>query len=487
MTNEKHPVRVAKLLRLKEELGINAYPARCDESKSILEIRDAGETEDSVTASGRLTGKREHGKTVFADLRDGTGSIQLYLGKKILTERDWSVLDLLDLGDIIQIKGTVFTTRTGELTVKCEEVRLLCKSLRQLPVVKVDADGTVHDEVTDRDFLFRHRCVDLQVNPESLDRFIKRSRIVSALRSYLDSLGFLEVETPVLQPLYGGAAAEPFETRYGSMNRQFYLRIATELYLKRLVAGGIDKVYELGKDFRNEGIDRTHSPEFTQLELYEAYADYTTMMNRFEEMSVSAAAAADHGRSFEYQGTVIDFTPPFRRIGFLDSLREASREDLFSWETEDLKELIIRNGINTQADDRTTMLDKLFDFYVANRIVQPTFVVDYPEELSPLAKRKEDGSGVTERFEVFLAGLELANAFSEQNDPVLQRKILKAQADAGKHRKGKPDEDFLYALETGMPPTGGMGIGVDRLVMVLTDTSRIRDTILFPHLRRTGQ
>jgi lysyl-tRNA synthetase class 2 len=487
MSDEKKTVREEKLLRLKEDLNINPYPARCLESMSIDEIRDAGETEDNIVASGRLTGKREHGKTVFADLRDGTGSIQLYLGRKVLSDRDWSVLNLLDLGDIVQVKGSVFTTRTGELTVKCEGMELLSKSLKQLPVVKVDAEGVAHDEVTDRDFLYRHRCVDLQVNRDSLDRFVKRSRIISALRSYLDSIGFLEVETPVLQPLYGGAAAEPFETMYGSMNQQFYLRIATELYLKRLIAGGIDRVYELGKDFRNEGIDRTHSPEFTQLELYEAYADYSVMMNRFEDMFCAAAEVAGHGDSFVYQGENIDITPPFRRTGFLDSLRKASGEDLFSWEIEDLRRLIDKNGIITQADDRITMLDKLFDHYVARRIQQPTFVIDYPEELSPLAKRKEGASGVTERFEVFIAGLELANAFSEQNNPVLQRKILKEQADASMHRKGELDEDFLYALETGIPPTGGMGIGVDRLVMILTDTGKIRDTILFPHLRRNDQ
>ncbi|MCD4702485.1 MAG: hypothetical protein K8S24_11570 [Candidatus Aegiribacteria sp.] len=323
--------------------------------------------------------------------------------------------------------------------------------------------------------------------PDSHDRFVKRSRIISSLRSYLDSNAFLEVETPVLQPLYGGAAAEPFETRYGSMNQQFYLRIATELYLKRLIAGGIDRVYELGKDFRNEGVDRTHSPEFTQLELYEAYADYNAMMNRFEDMICAAAEAAGHSDSIMYQGTEFDLTPPFRRIDFMDSLRDASGEDLFSWESADLSKLMDEKGIVTQANDRMTMLDKLFDHYVAHRIQQLTFVIDYPEELSPLAKQKKNSPGVTERFEVFLAGLELANAFSEQNNPMFQRRILIRQAEASLHRRGELDEEFLYALETGIPPTGGMGIGVDRLVMILTDTGKIRDTILFPHLRRNEQ
>ena len=484
MSDENSSIREEKLLHLSEDLGVDPYPARCMISKPVSKIRDNGETEESVVASGRLTGKREHGKTIFADLRDASGSIQLYFGKKLLSEKDWSVLDLLDLGDIVQVKGSVFNTRMGELTIRCDELKLLCKSLRQLPVVKVDADGVAHDEVSDRDLLYRHRCVDLQVNPESLGRFVKRSRIITALRSYLDSSGFLEVETPVLQPLYGGAAAEPFETMYGSLSQQFYLRIATELYLKRLIAGGIDRVYELGKDFRNEGVDRTHSPEFTQLELYEAYADYSIMMDRFEEMIRLAANAAGHGGTIVYQGTEYDLTSPFRRIGFMDSLREASGEDLFSWDTKNLGKLMDEKGIISQSNDRITMLDKLFDHYVAHRIQQPTFVIDYPEELSPLAKHKTDNPGVTERFEVFFAGLELANAFSEQNNPLLQRRILTQQAETSLHRKGELDEEFLYALETGIPPTGGMGIGIDRLVMILTDTGKIRDTILFPHLRR---
>jgi len=484
MSNEQKSVREEKLNQIRDEFGVDPYPARCSESLTISEIRETGETEGSIVASGRLAGKREHGKTIFADMRDRTGSIQLYCGKKVLSEKDWSILGLLDLGDIIQVKGSVFTTRTGELTVKCEQIDLLCKSLRQLPVVKVDADGVAHDEVTDRDFLYRHRCVDLLVNPDSLDRFVKRSRIISALRSYLDEKDFIEVETPVLQPLYGGAAAEPFETMYGSMKQQFYLRIATELYLKRLIVGGMDKVYELGKDFRNEGVDRTHSPEFTQLELYEAYADYSDMMRRFEQMTCAAADAAGHSGSIPYQGKEIDLTTPFRRIGFLDSLSEASGHDLFSWEPGDLRKLLEDNGIETSADDRITMLDKLFDHYVAHRILQPTFVIDYPAELSPLAKRITGNPHETERFEVFIAGLELANAFSEQNNPILQREILKQQADASLLRQGDVDEDFLFALETGMPPTGGMGVGIDRLVMILTDTGKIRDTILFPHLRR---
>ena len=484
MSIDTSSVRTEKLHRIREELGLDPYPPRAERTAAVLETREKGETDEPVTVCGRITAKREHGKTVFADLADATGSIQLYLGKKVLSEKEWELLELLDLGDIVQATGPVFTTRTEELTVKCTGLKLLSKSVRQLPVVKVDSSGVAHDEVSDSDLLYRHRCVDLLVNPDSRERLLKRSAIVSALRNCLDSDGFLEVETPVLQPIYGGAAADPFETEYRSMNRTFYLRIATELYLKRLVAGGIEKVYELGKDFRNEGIDRTHSPEFTQLELYEAYADYNVMMERFEEMVVSAAEACGIGNSIVYRGTQLDLSPPFRRTGFMDSLREASGEDLFDWETGDLKNLLEREGVKSDSEDRLDILDKLFDHYVADRIVQPTFVVDYPEELSPLAKRKAGEEGITERFEAFAAGLELANAFSEQNDPLLQREILERQASESEHRKGKVDRDFLYALEIGMPPTGGLGLGVDRLVMLLTDTGRIRDTVMFPHLRQ---
>ncbi|MBN2586803.1 MAG: lysine--tRNA ligase [Candidatus Fermentibacteraceae bacterium] len=486
MVNEQSDIRREKLQRI-TELGIDPYPPRCADALPIAGIREVGETEESVTVSGRLTARREHGKTVFADLRDTTGSIQVYLGMKTLSDTEWTLLGLLDLGDMVQVSGPVFVTRTGELTVKCQELTLLCKSLRQLPVVKVDSQGVVHDEVTDRDYLYRHRCVDLQVNHDSMERFGRRSRIITSMRSYLDERGFLEVETPILQPIYGGAAADPFETMYGSMDQKFYLRIATELYLKRLVAGGMERVYEIGKDFRNEGVDRTHSPEFTQLELYEAYADYAVMMDRFEEMVAGAAEAAGTGTDITVDGTLLSLRPPFQRIGFMDSLRKASGEDLFSWEPAELEALMEEKGIACETPDRITMLDKLFDHFVAHRIIGPAFVVDYPVELSPLAKRKQGDPAVTERFEAFIAGLELANAFSEQNNPLLQREILEEQARFSAHREGTLDEDFLYALEVGMPPTGGMGIGVDRLVMVLTDTARIRDTILFPHLRRVDQ
>jgi lysyl-tRNA synthetase class 2 len=474
--------RTEKLERLRE-MGVDPYPARPPQPTPIPAVREAGETEEPVCVAGRIAAVRKHGKTVFADLSGQGGEIQLFIRSNDLDASDWEMVGLLDLGDMLEARGPVFTTRMGELSVRVASLRLLCKTLRPLPVVKTDEEGVRHDVVSDRDYLYRHRCVDLQVNPESLKRFRSRTAIVSAVRRYLDGNGFMEVETPILQSLYGGAAAEPFVTRYNYLDREFYLRIATELYLKRLVAGGIERVYEIGKDFRNEGVDRTHSPEFTQLELYEAWADYEVMMERFEEMVTASAEECGLGDKVTYRGTELSIARPFRRIGFCGSLREASGEDLLSWSAADLRSLADDLEIAGGTTDRAGLLDKLFDHYVADHIVAPTFVVDYPEELSPLAKAKPGSEGITERFELFAAGLELGNSFSEQNDPLAQRRRLEEQASESGLREGRVDEDFLFALEVGMPPTGGLGVGIDRLVMLLTDARSIRDTILFPHMR----
>lgn len=473
----------AQKLRELRKMGVDPYPARPPSPVPVPEVREAGETEEPVTVAGRIRAVRSHGKTVFADLEGQGAAIQLFIRKNDLQETIWNLVGLLDLGDMVEAGGPVFTTRMGELSVKVSSLRMLCKSLRPLPVVKTDDDGVRHDVVSDRDYLYRHRCVDLQVNPDSLERFRSRTGVISAIRDYLDGNGFMEVETPILQSLYGGAAADPFLTRYNYLDREFYLRIATELFLKRLVAGGIERVYEIGKDFRNEGVDRTHSPEFTQLELYEAWADYEVMMRRFEDMVQASASECGLGDTISYRGTQLSISPPFRRMGFCESLREASGEDLVAWEASDLRELADELEIAAGATDRAGLLDKLFDHYVADSIVEPTFVVDYPEELSPLAKAKPGAENITERFELFAAGLELGNSFSEQNDPLAQRERLKRQAEESGIREGRVDEDFLFALEVGMPPTGGLGVGIDRLVMLLTDARSIRDTILFPHLR----
>ncbi len=485
--NDQVQARLAKLAEMRDTIGIDPYPARAFDAVPIPAIVAAGPSDSPVTAAGRLRSRREHGKTVFADLWGQDGSIQLYFRSNELGAQLWALVSLLDLGDIVRVSGPVFLTRSGELTIAVKDLALVAKSMRPLPVVKTDSAGNTWDALSDTEFMYRHRCVDLIVNPADRRRLAGRSRMVTALRAYLDRNGFLEVETPVLQPIYGGASAEPFVTRYRAQDETCYLRIATELYLKRLLVGGFDRVYELGKDFRNEGIDRTHSPEFTQLELYEAWADYEVMMRRFEEMVCEAADAAGCGTTVVFHGREISLQPPFERVGFVESLRRASNEDLFSWAPADLRKLCDRLEIAQGATDRETLIDKLFDHYVTEGLHQPTFVVDYPQFLSPLAKQKPGHPGITERFEAFVAGLELANAFSEQNDPVFQRKVLEEQAGSSELHAGEIDEDFLFALETGMPSAGGMGIGVDRLAMLLFDAGSIRDVVLFPQLRRVRQ
>ena len=481
--NEFIESRLEKLAAIRET-GINPYPPETPERTSVEVLRETGETEEPLSASGRIMAKRKHGKTVFCDLVDPTGRIQLFINSKVVDEQSWALLGNLNLGDIIWVQGPLFVTRTGELSVRVTSIKLLSKAIRPMPVVKTDADGEVHDAVSDPDFVYRHRSIDLLLNSQARERFVKRSRIISASREYLDSNGFLEVETPVLQQIYGGAAADPFVSYYNSMEEECYLRIATELYLKRLIAGGMHKVYEIGKDFRNEGVDRTHSPEFTQLELYEAWTDYNGMMTRFEGIVTAAAEAAEAGSSVVFMEHEIDLSTPFRRVPFVETLHEKSGEELFQWSTERLASLADKLDLSDEAVDRASLLDKLFDHFVTPGLIQPSFVIDYPVELSPLAKQKPGDPGLTERFEAFAAGLELANAFSEQNDPLYQRKILEDQAAKSAHRKGVVDEEFLYALEIGMPPTGGLGIGIDRLVMILTGSPSIRDTILFPHLRK---
>lgn len=481
--NEFIERRLEKLSAIRDS-GINPYPALTPDRVSVEVLRETGETEEVLSSSGRVMAKRKHGKTVFCDLVDPTGRIQLFINAKVVDAESWELLGNIDLGDIIWVQGPLFVTRTGELSVKVSSVTLLSKAVRPMPVVKTDAEGEVHDAVSDPDFLYRHRCIDLQLNSAVKDRFINRGKIIAAARNYLDSHGFCEVETPVLQQIYGGAAADPFVSYYNSMEEDCYLRIATELYLKRLVAGGMHRVYEIGKDFRNEGVDRTHSPEFTQLELYEAWTDYNGMMSRFEGIVTAAAEAAGVGKTVQFQEHELDLSTPFQRVPFVETLHEKSGEQLFEWSTDQLAALAEKLELTDGSRDRASLLDKLFDHFVTPGLIQPSFVVDYPVELSPLAKQKPGDPRLTERFEAFAAGLELANAFSEQNDPLYQRQILEAQAAESAHRKGVVDEEFLYALEIGLPPTGGLGIGMDRLVMILTGSPSIRDTILFPHLRR---
>ena len=442
----------------------------------------------AVSVAGRLVAWRAHGKTVFAHLADASGRIQLYFRRDQLGEERFAVLEHFDLGDIVGVSGPLFRTRTGETTIRVANYELLAKSLRPLPFGKeeiVDGQTVRHSGFSDPEQRSRQRYADLAVHPEVRALFAARSRMVTAIRGFLDELGYLEVETPILQPLYGGAAARPFETHHNALDMPLYLRIADELYLKRLVVGGFERVYEIGHDFRNEGIDRTHNPEFTMLEFYEAYADYEVMMGRVEQLMARVSAAL---RDVPGIGDKVPLlSPPFRRIEWVPSLNAAAGRDVMSSTDAELLELAARIGVTSpETLSRPRLIDEIFQELVESRIKEPTFVVDYPMELSPLAKPKRGNPALTERFELFANGKEMANAFSELNDPLDQRQRLEAQGRlkaAGDLEASGVDEDYLRAMEYGMPPMGGVGVGIDRLFMYFTGTQHIRDVILFPTMR----
>jgi len=456
------------------------------------ELGEGGETPETVRLAGRIVAWRSHGKSAFAHLEDGRGRIQLYFRLNSLGEESFRTLDLLDRGDWIGVHGPVFRTRTGEITLRVAEWELLSKSLRPLPFGKEEVDPetgerTVHSGFQDQQTRYRQRYADLAVNPDVREVFVKRTLLIRALRTFLDDRGFLEVETPVLQPLYGGAAARPFTTHHNALDTTLYLRIADELYLKRLIVGGFERVYEIGKDFRNEGIDRSHNPEFTMLEYYQAFADYEEMMEGVEALLRHAVTAVTGGERITVQGVEVDFAPPFRRIPFMEALNAKLGTDASTLGDEELRARARDLGeTGLEGASRGRLLDKLFGALVEPGLIQPTFVIDYPVELSPLAKPKRGDAWLTERFELYVVGRELANAFSELNDPLDQRARFEAQVvarDAGDDETHPVDEDYLRAMEYGMPPTGGVGIGVDRLAMLVTDSASIRDVILFPTLR----
>lgn len=479
--------RLQKLKKLRES-GIDPYPHNFKRSNYSSELKDdfdSFENKDVVIA-GRIMALRKMGKASFFHLEDLNGRIQVYIKKDDVGEFQYDMFKLLDIGDYAGVNGFVFKTKTKEISVHAKSIVVLAKSTRPLPIVK-EKDGQTFDSFEDKEQRYRNRHLDLIVNPEAKKVFRKRSIITRALRSYLDHEEFLEVETPVLQPLYGGANARPFKTHHNSLDQTFYLRIADELYLKRLIIGGYDKVYELSKDFRNEGMDRNHNPEFTMLEWYEAYSDYKDQMKRVEEI-IRFAAKSIGNMQVDWGDVKIDLSKKFDRKPFLELLKDATGEDLLEADEKKLRLVCKENNIETSnKENYGQLLDELMKKLVEPNLIQPIFVIDHPREISPLAKTHRSGENkLVERFELFIGGAEFANSFSELNDPLDQRERLENQAklkEQGDEEAQPIDDNFIEAMECGMPPTGGVGLGVDRLVMLLTNNRSIRDVLLFPAMR----
>jgi len=491
-------VEAARREKLKElrQRGIAPFAYRYERTHTAAEVLTAfaPERDTTVSVAGRLVSLRSHGKTTFAHLEDPTGRIQLYFKREDLGEAAYEVVRLLDLGDIVGVSGAVFRTKTQEITIRAREVTLLAKALRPLPLGKEDETGERHGALADPETRYRQRYADLAVHPDARAVFTLRARVIGYLRRFLDQRGYVEVETPVLQPLYGGALARPFLTHHNALDARLYLRIATELYLKRCIVGGLEKVYEIGKDFRNEGLDRLHNPEFTMLEFYQAYIDYADVMGILEAMLSGLVTELYGGPAIERFGKTFNLTPPWPRRAYRALVAEHAKIDLARATDTELRERLAGGRVigedgapqDLRALPRTRLIDEVFKHFVEATLEQPTFVVDYPVEISPLAKPKRGDPTLAERFELYVQGRELANAFSELNDPDEQRARFEAQVQAraaGDQEAHQLDQDYVRALEYGMPPTGGAGLGIDRLVMLLAERPSIRDVILFPLLR----
>ena len=491
--------RLEKLRRLQEK-GIEPYPNRVErthkskEAIRAFEEAEAAETDKPVetTLVGRLRSMRSMGKITFAHIEDGAGSVQLFLRANDVGKDQLDLFNQeFDLGDFIQASGEMFRTRAGEVTLRVSTFRLIAKAVTPLPAAKdqvIDGEVVRHATLSEAETRYRQRYADLAVNPDVREIFRQRAAIVKALRDFLDSQGFLEVETPILQPIYGGAAARPFVTHHNQLKQDLYLRISFELYLKRLLVGGIERVYEIGRDFRNEGVDRTHNPEFTQLEFYMAYADYYDVMEMTEQMIVYTVDQVCGGRVLTYQGREINFEPPWMRTELREGLLEVTGIDINQHPTaESLAEAL--RASNHKVDPSATrgkLIDSMLGDYLEPTLIQPTFIYNYPRDISPLSKSLPGNPQIVERFEGFVGGMELCNAFTELNDPLDQESRFKEMGrdyDAADEERHPMDEDYLRAMRYGMPPNGGFGMGVDRLTMLLTDTPNIREVILYPHLR----
>jgi len=474
-----------------EVAGINPYPYGWLVSHDVAHVlRDFDDSapQQTVSIAGRLLSRRIMGKASFFDIQDATERMQIYVRRDDMPEGFYNEIFKrhIDIGDIVGIEGHVFRTRMGEVTVHASKMELLSKALRPLPTVK-EQEGTVYNEITEKEFRYRQRYVDLIVNPHVREIFIQRARMVTVIRKFLDEKGFVEVETPVLQPIYGGATARPFKTHHNALDMQLYMRIADELYLKRCIVGGFDGVYEISKDFRNEGLSRFHNPEFTMLELYVAYKDYLWMMDLVEDM-IQSTVITLHGQSqVDWDNEKISFERPWPRIPFFEAILQYSGQDLYQKDRDTILDVVHSLDIETSSSMGVgKLLDEVFSSCVEPNLIQPTFITDYPIELSPLAKCHRTKEGLVERFEMFAGGKELCNAFSELNDPDDQRQRFEEQIrlrKSGDQEAMQMDNDYLRALEYGMPPTAGLGIGIDRLAMLMTNQSSIRDVILFPLMR----